>query len=287
MCNASPENFKVLGKRLNKSQGKRPAKKTGVTTTVVRCRNCGLIFSNPMPIPKRIEDHYGSSPENYWRADYFQENEIYFKDQIDSFFRLHPKGDNLTALDIGAGIGKGMLALEKAGFSAYGIETSASFYKAAVEKTGIDEDNLLLSPLEEAVYGDDFFDFINFSATLEHLYNPSSAITKALKWLKPEGLIYIEVPSSSWLICKLANLYYKMIGTDYVGNISPMHPPYHLYEFSLESFKKHQEKNNYTIVQHNYLVCKTFMPKILDPILKKLMELTNTGMELALWLKKL
>jgi len=121
---------------------------------------------------------------------------------------------------------------------------------------------------------------------LEHLYNPSGSIKKALKWLKPGGVIHIEVPSSDWLINKLINLFYKMKLSDYVGNLSPMHEPFHLYEFGLKSFEQHAKQNDYEIAFHEYYVCQTFMPRILDKFIKPYMKRTNTGMQLCVWLRK-
>ena len=71
MCEDSTSSHKILGKRLNKSQGKNPKGKPGISTTVCKCRNCGLIYSNPLPIPFDIQDHYGVPPEDYWKDSYF------------------------------------------------------------------------------------------------------------------------------------------------------------------------------------------------------------------------
>ena len=122
---------------------------------------------------------------------------------------------------------------------------------------------------------------------LEHLYDPSGAITKTLKWLKTGGLIFVEVPSSSWLINRCGNLFYRVTGADYVANLSPMHPPYHLYEFGLSSFEQNGPRSGYAVAHHQIYVCQTYMPKILDPILRRIMKSTNTGMQLEVWLKKL
>lgn len=63
----------ILGKRLNKSQGLSPSKKSGITTTIFKCGNCDLIYNNPMPIPVDIQDHYCVLPESYWTENYFKE----------------------------------------------------------------------------------------------------------------------------------------------------------------------------------------------------------------------
>lgn len=286
MCGASNAHHKILGKRLNQSQGKNPKSKTGITTTVVKCKSCNLIFSNPQPTPFDIQDHYGIPPESYWNEEYFISKDDHFINEINILKKLMHLSQGLKALDIGAGIGKSMIALEKIGFETCGLEPSESFYKKAIEKMKIDPEKLKLGMIEEIDYKENEFDFITFGAVMEHLYSPSKSIEKALKWLKPNGIIHIEVPSSHWLINRLINFYYKLRGTDYVGNISPMHPPYHLYEFGLDSFKQHGEKNNYEVIFYEYHVCETYMPKLLNIFVKPYMKWTNTGLQLVIWLRK-
>ena len=65
-----------------------------------------------------------------------------------------------------------------------------------------------------------------------------------------------------------------------------MHDPFHLYEFSLKSFVDNGKINQYKVVKYEYIICDTFLPKILNPILKTIMKKTNTGMEIYLLLQK-
>ncbi len=286
MCDAGAAMQKVLGKRLNKSQGKNPVKLTGITTTIVKCKNCGLVYSNPMPVPDNINDHYGTPPEEYWKASYFEHDAGYYQNQIMQFKKLTEIKPGMKSLDVGAGLGKAMTALKNAGFDSYGFEPSVPFYERAISKMNIPADKLQLASLEEAKYEERFFDFITFGAVLEHLYDPSASLQKALIWLKPGGLIHIEVPSSSWLVSRIANFYYKLTCTDYVANISPMHVPFHLHEFGLKSFLENAKINNYEIAYHVYWVANTYMPKFMDGILTWIMSKTNTGMQLEIWLRK-
>ncbi|MFT7158598.1 MAG: 2-polyprenyl-3-methyl-5-hydroxy-6-metoxy-1,4-benzoquinol methylase [Parvicella sp.] len=284
MCGSS--SYKVLGKRLNKSQGHFPSNKLGVTTTVVKCRSCGLIYSNPMPIPNDFNDHYGVPPEQYWNDKYFEVDPSYFKGEIEWLEKLKPTVSGMKSLDIGAGIGKQMVALSRYGFESYGLEPSEPFYNRAIERMDIQKSRLQNTTIEKAIYEENLFDFISFGVVLEHLYDPAMAIAKALSWLKPGGLIHIEVPSANWLISRIVNLSYQFRGMDYVSNISPMHAPYHLYEFTLDSFHKNSLQKNYKLVDSGYYVCKTFLPKIVDPVIKKVMQKTDTGMQLVVWLSK-
>jgi len=287
MCGAEESNFKILGKRLNQSQGFRPKRKIGISTTIAKCKNCGLIFSNPQPIPNDINNHYGTPPEDYWKDEYFVLDDNYFSPQIQRLKDLIDFKPGLKTLDIGAGLGKCMIALEKKGCEAYGFEPSEPFYQRAIQKMKISPDRLTLGSIEDANYPENYFDFITFGAVLEHLYDPSRSILKALQWLRPDGMIHVEVPSSDWLVNKLINFYYKLTGSDYVGNISPMHVPFHLYEFSSRSFHEHAKKHNYEIADYGYYVCETYMPKLIDFLIRPYMKKTNTGMQLEIWLRKI
>jgi SAM-dependent methyltransferase len=286
MCGASKEQHRVLGKRLNRSQGRSPRAKTGVSVTVVQCARCRLIFPNPLPIPRSIQDHYCLEPEEYWQREYFVADSAYFSEQIKRFNSLFVGNGPGRALDIGAGTGKCLTALESAGFDAFGLEGSELFHRAAIERNGIRPDRIRLSAVEDATFEPESFEFITFGAVLEHLYDPSEAIAKALNWLTPTGLIHIEVPSADWLIARLANFYYRLWGTDYVANLSPMHPPYHLYEFTLDTFRHHSQRLGYQIAHHEYYVAQTYLPRALDPVMRKVMEITRTGMQLEVWLRK-
>jgi 2-polyprenyl-3-methyl-5-hydroxy-6-metoxy-1,4-benzoquinol methylase len=284
MCGSSEVD--ILGKRLNKSQGRNPHKKSGITTSVLKCKSCGLIYSNPMPIPTNIQDHYGIPPEDYWDETYFIVKPDYFSKEINSLKTLLPFSSGQRVLDVGAGIGKCMISLESAGYDVFGFEPSLPFYQRAISKMKIPVEKLKLSSVEDADYPDAFFDFITFGAVLEHLYNPDESIKKALSWLKPKGVIHIEVPSSDWIVSKILNFYYSITGKDYVTNLSPMHAPYHLYEFGLKSFQLNGLRLGYEVVKYEYFPCDTFMPKFLDKPLKLYMEKTNSGMQLSIWLQK-
>lgn len=287
MCGSPSASHKLMGQRLNQTQGLRPKKKEGVSVSVKKCINCNLVYTSPQPIPFDIQDHYGIPPESYWSPSYFTWTDEYFAPQIRDLKKLMEIKLGMKALDVGAGIGKGMLSLEHAGFDTYGFEPSLPFYERAISKMNIKPDKLKLGMIEEVDYPENHFDVITFGAVLEHLYHPAASLEKAIKWLKPGGIIHAEIPSSRWLIARLINFYYKMIGTNYVTNTSPMHEPFHLYEFELKSFQKLGERIGFSVASYEYMVCTIRnIPRPLHAIFRKYMEMTNTGLQLTVWLKK-
>ncbi|MDB2408172.1 class I SAM-dependent methyltransferase [Crocinitomicaceae bacterium] len=287
MCGSKSNQHIVLGMRLDKSQGINPKKKTGIAVGVKKCSNCKLVFASPQPIPYDIQDHYGTPPEDYWKSEYFKWTPNYFKTQIEFAKERISFLPGMKALDIGAGLGKAMLSLEHYGFEAYGLEPSIPFHERAVNKMGISSERLKLGSVEDLEYEENYFDFITFGAVVEHLYSPKFCIERALQWLKPGGLMQIEVPSSKWLISKYVNSYFRFKGTNYVTNLSPMHGPYHLYEFDLRSFQELGKKIGFSIEHYEFSVCEIyFIPKFLHSIFRWYMKKTNTGMQLTLYLKK-
>lgn len=275
MCGSTDQ--RPLGRRLNGHQGLRPRRVVGITTTVVRCCSCGLIYSNPRPVPQTIGQHYDRSPEEYWQPRYFEYDEGAFRYDADHFQHLWKGTHTPRALDVGAGVGNSMRALERRGFDAFGVEPSPAFRDRGIAN-GIDRERLQLAAVEDAEYAPNSFDFVIFSAVLEHLHDPAVALARAFGWLAPGGLILIEVPSAKWLLARLLNLANRARRLDYVTNLSPMHPPYHLYEFTLDSFAA------YKVVEHRVEVCDTFLPGVAGSVARRVMAATGTGMELVVWL---
>ena len=287
MCGDSTRRHRVLGQRLDKSQGLSPRTRRGISVSVMRCTNCELIYSFPTPIPMDLQDHYGSPAEEYWKPEYFQWTPDYFSDQIQRAKELLPYAPGMRALDVGAGIGKAMLSLDVAGFEAHGFEPSIPFYDKAISEMSVRSDRLRLGAVEDVDYAPESFNFITFGAVFEHLYHPAQCLERALRWLKPGGLVHIEVPSSRHLIARLLNAYYRMRGTNYVTHLSPMHPPFHLYEFGLRSFEILARKLGCSVVDHRFDPCSImFLPRVTHPLLRAIMRRTDTGMQLTVYVRK-
>lgn len=284
MCQS--ESLRVLGKRLNGPQGKTPWRRIGITTTILRCNRCQLIFPNPLPVPADLRDHYAIDPDHYWGDVAHEESPHYFERQISVLRSLVPDQDTIVALDVGAGMGKCMRALERAGIEAHGIEPSRTFHDACIQQTGIPADRLRCVSVEEAEFAPQRFDVVIFGAVLEHLPDPSAALKKALDWVRPGGFIHFEVPSASWLVGRMINGYYRLTGSGFVSNLSPMHVPYHLYEFTPRTFAVHGAEHGYEVVHMDHFVCETFLPGPLDPLAKAIMARTGTGMQFSFWIKK-
>ena len=287
MCEAPSKDFVTMGVRQNRSQGFRPRRGIGIAVTVQRCSQCGLIFSNPMPVPKRMEMHYPDRPEEYWASAYLDEPlEQVFAGELATYRRLRPAVSEPVALDVGAGIGRSMAVLEQNGFRVTGVEPSPGFARRAIELHGFRPEQMVVATAEDTEFPENTFDFITLGASLEHLLHPGPILRKAAQWLKRDGLIHAEVPSSHWLVGRMINAFYRLTATSFVTNLSPMHAPFHMYEFSVEAFRRHGVLHGLEIESHDVEVCETQLPRVFDPFLKLPMRVTNTGLQLVVWLRR-
>lgn len=283
MCGS--RDWSILGRRLDHRQGLRP-RGSGISVAVARCDACGLLFPDPLPVPASLAQHYGTGPEDYWPADYFDLTDDYMADQLSTFRRLWTDAGEPRALDVGAGVGKGLRILERAGFHAEGIEPSPQFRHKAIEDLGIAATALHQVSMEEASFPAESFDLIAIGAVLEHLYDPSDALAKATSWLRPSGLIWVEVPSARWLLSRGLRALYRMQGLDYVINLSPFHSPYHLYEFTPMCFGLNGRRNGYELAERRIHPANTYLRGLADRAITRLMRQTHSGMQLEVWLRK-
>lgn len=283
MCGS--DRFRLVGLRLNGRQGMRPRSACGIAVSIVRCGDCGLIFPNPMPRPERLTDHYDLPPADYWHnVPVFDPR--YMAEDIAVMSSLHSGGEQPKALDVGAGLGNAMRALELAGYEAWGFEPAPQFRQHALSQ-GLAESRLALAGIEEVNYPEQSFDVITFGAVLEHLYDPSGSLEKALSWLRPGGIIHAEVPSCGHLMTRIANAYFRLWGTNFVSHVSPMHPPFHIYEFTQRTFERNGARLGYEIALLRRGVGEVLaLPRITHGLLKKVMGATRTGMQMTVFLRK-
>ena len=123
---------------------------------VVKCKNCGLVYTNPRPLENRIGDYYDDS---YYAYKPYGVK----KDKMGQ--SSTPLG---RILEIGCGSGEWLYKQRMLGNDVYGVEINKDAVRIANE-SGL---NVFLGKLKEAKFPSDFFDLINICQVLEHLFNP-------------------------------------------------------------------------------------------------------------------
>jgi SAM-dependent methyltransferase len=239
-----------------------------------------------MPVPESVAALYGIAPDAYWPPDYFRTDPGYLGGTCSRARALLASVAEPRALDVGAGIGKGVLALRRAGFTAMGLEPSPTFRALALERMGLAAADMVLGTVEDAAFPDASFDFVNLGAVLEHVPSPGEVLARTARWLRPGGVLHAEVPSALWLLGRGLNLFYRATGQGCVTNTSPMHPPFHLYEFTRSSFAAAASRTGCALVSLEVEVADVMGPRLLRGPLGWLMARTGTGMQLLVWLRK-
>lgn len=269
------------------SQGLRPLRNRALLTNVCECSTCGLVYVDPMPIPLDLQDHYSSeSGQDYhgfgdWHKDWFAP-------QIACFKKLFSRDANgARALDVGCGSSHVVRSLLNSDFDAYGIEPSDVFYGEIISTSPDLKDRIFQSKIEDFNGEEGGFDFITFGAVLEHLPYPGEALERASKLLSSGGLIHLEVPNARWIVSDVIDFFYRISGLRLTTKTSPLHSPYHLYEFTEKSFACLSERCGLEVVK-----CKSFVsavphfPAPIRSLLRLAMNCSGRYMQLEIWMRK-
>src|SRR3989344_1289777 len=141
--------------------------------SLYRCKKCSLIFINPRPSKKELENHY---PSNYYSLDaekpseflislykIFYSGKYKFIKAILAPLELNLRGIKVKKggkfLDVGCGSGKFLMLMEKLGMESYGVEPGkydkkfSEFNKLKIKQ----------GTLDNIKFKDNYFDFISLN----------------------------------------------------------------------------------------------------------------------------
>jgi 2-polyprenyl-3-methyl-5-hydroxy-6-metoxy-1,4-benzoquinol methylase len=227
ICEIPPT--KYMGRR----GGNAHRSRLGVECEIWSCGRCGLIFPNPMPHPVAgAEQHYDLTPDEFFRNHEIQAKEVAAEAMLTRAESL--TGGKRRLLDIGAGRGELLRKAKMMGWSAVGVEPSASFAEFAIAYSGAE---IRREPLERCAFEDESFDVVVLGAVLEHLYNPDETIHEISRLLRKGGALYVDVPNETGLYFRIGNLYARLRGRDWVVNLAPTFSPFHIFGFSPRSLR--------------------------------------------------
>ncbi len=149
-----------------------------------KCRSCGLVFMNPLPLPEHLAGFYPGeySPHQEKPGDMKRKS----KRNIFS-----PHGSN-RLLEVGCGIGSLLQRHNEIGWKVKGVEINPAACEICRAR-GLD---VHCGTLLDAPLGDEKFDVIFFNHVIEHLLDPVAIFKKASELLAPEGRIILLTPNS-------------------------------------------------------------------------------------------
>lgn len=109
-------------------------------------------------------------------------------------------------LDVGCGMGGFLLAAQRLGMDATGIEPSESHSRAAVEQFGLDVIHGYFAP--DMVSR--LFDVVVISHVIEHIYAPREFVRNLVSVLAPGGKLLVVTPNADALTARLLGRYWSM-----------------------------------------------------------------------------
>ncbi len=249
---------------------------------LVQCRQCGVIYVNPQPVFRELEELYDDGYMAARKADAvycYQQREagnphqICMKRELDwvdsqGFKDFEAKrGKDKTFLDIGCAVGVFLLDLESRGWDAHGTDIS----KSAVDYCCSKGLKVRQGTLEEVNYPDESFDFIVMHHVIEHIPSPANTLKEIMRILKPGGRLFIKTPCCDSIPSILA------------GN-KWFNDPDHIYFFSKATLLKLVESAGFSVcASHCYVGVKSetypdfWIHHQISPLLTDLIDEADLG----------
>jgi len=169
---------------------------------IVRCKNCSLIYTNPM-----VRD----SEKNYWGDEdkYYEEARLIFNGQgahhrdlnyLEDLKRIKEIKPDGNFLDIGTNVGFFLRHTRGRSWNVFGVEPSPALSKMARRYFGLDVRNTYL---DNAGFEEDFFDIVTMIDVFEHISDAKKILLDIRRVLKKDGILFIKVPNGNYNLLKL------------------------------------------------------------------------------------
>lgn len=167
----------------------------GQPLMTVMCSGCGVVRNDPVPGEAELEAFYRQD----YRKEYKGAAEPRLRqvwrnlDRLNQHFAeyrdVYAKGG--AWLDLGSGSGEFAFLAKRLGAAVTAVEPNEDY--AAYCRSKLDLE-VTTGRMEDCGFGPGSFDLIRLSHVLEHLRDPVASLERLRGWLKPGGMIYIEVP---------------------------------------------------------------------------------------------
>jgi len=207
---------------------------------VYRCPVCGLGFLDPRPSENEIENLYRSE---YFSQRYDQgidpsskqyQKRLSAEQHRTKFIKSVKRSGNL--LDIGCGYGYFLDACRRQGYQVQGLDVSDWAARYAIDILGI---SITIGKIGDIALPSASLDIITMWHFLEHAPDPHTALQKAKSWLKPDGILVIDVPNYE--------------GTDAQKNWRDWDDwslPYHYWHFTFSSLTRLLSQHGFKVIKH-------------------------------------
>ncbi|MBS0150330.1 MAG: class I SAM-dependent methyltransferase [Nitrospira sp.] len=168
--------------------------RSGNPLRTVICRACGLVWSDPRPHDARqfyeelyrltYKNTYSPKPKHVLRAGTVA---------LSRFGKIAPLlSSRKTVLDVGTGGGEFAYLLQSLGYVVNGIEPNRGYADYSIQQYGL---TVQVGFVQDATFAPASFDIVTIWHVLEHTEDPGFILARLRSWLKPDGILVVEVPN--------------------------------------------------------------------------------------------
>lgn len=183
--------------------------------SIVKCRQCGLVYANPRRNSAEVLEKYVNVEDPLY-VEERQGRVMTFGKHLQPLQRFIGPPAGRTLLDVGAHTGVFVEVANHAGWNSLGIEPSHWSVQMA-RKSGIE---LIEGTLASSNLPDNHFDVVTLWDVIEHLSDPMNELKQVFRVLKPGGWVVIHTMNIESLFARL------------MGSRWPWFMEMHLYYFS-------------------------------------------------------
>ena len=160
------------------------------------CRNCGLVFTSPMPTDMEVDNFYRRFYRKSYHNAYKPTAKALLRAERGAASRFEAVRPVLKrgarVLDVGSASGNFVRFMTDQGYETIGIEPNQAFAEYSRSEFGI---NVQATIWQEAEIKNGSIDVITANHVIEHFRSPVAALQTFHLWLKPGGAVYISVPN--------------------------------------------------------------------------------------------
>jgi len=190
---------------------------------VLKCQQCGLARTYPVPSDQQLDKAYCRSPFSD-NSEAIAKHRLRAQGTIALVEKYMPQGK--TILDIGRAGRYVFEAAGKCGWEAYGIDIGPEAFKHATQKLGQKMHNVLCTDILSTSFPTAMFDIIHMGRVIEHLTKINETLSEINRLLKLNGNFIASMPNHTGLLPQI-------LGEKWYG----WAPDQHLWHFSPKVLK--------------------------------------------------